>query len=424
MYLSYSKLLCCFVFTILLDHLFPPQITAADITLDELLSHARKQNPVLRLARMDVNVASEAIRQSDALLYPRIDAQAGYTVQLEAQAMKANNQIIETQQPNYLFGNLSINYTLYDFGRRDARRTISRTGMDAAKLDILQLEQDVSLQVIENYYAILEAQKINSALTEELQTVNEHLRIATALYDAGSATRNDLLQAEVRLANNRQQLLTWRNKLDTLYLRLNFLTGLPSSDRPVLRETSLSVPRLQMSVQQRPGLLALRKGVEIKDQELLESRAAFYPEFFTRLSLDYLENDKLREQAIYSGGIGLKINLFDGFASTAVRSKAVVLQSRSREQLRLAEEQAQLEAATASNDLQVAFERITVTKTAIQQGEENLRINQNRYQERVGTASEMLDAQTLLTQAKTEHFRAQYDYQRAIARLLRATGNL
>lgn len=407
---------------------FPQRASAALVTLEECLTLARKQNPALRLSRMEVAVASETIRQTDAALFPRIDAQAGYTAQLEAQAMKANGMVIETQQPNYLFGSLSLQYILYDFGRREARRSISRTALDAARLEILQQEQDTSLQVVENYFSILELQKIIAAVVEELQTVEEHRRVALALYDAGSVTRNDLLQAEVRLANTRQLLLARRNQLENLYLRLNFLIGAPAADRPNLSEptppTQQQQPDTQQTIQKRPDLHALRKGVEIREQEIKETRTAFYPELFTRLSLDYIENDKLREQAIYGGSVGIKINLFDGFSSTATRSKAITLQARAKEQLRLAEEQARLELATASNDLNVAFERIAVTQESIRQGEENLRINQSRYQERVGTATDVLDAQTLLTQARTEHYRAQYDYQRSAARLRRATGEL
>lgn len=418
---------CVFLYLLMLT--FPLQVEAAELSLEHCLARAREQNPTLRLARMDVGIATETIRQSDAALFPRLDLQAGYTAQLEAQAMKAGNMVIETQQPNYLFGSLNLNYTLYDFGRRDARRFISRTGLDLVKLGVQQQEQDTALQVIENYYTILEVQKITTAVAEELQTVSEHLRVAQALYDSGAVTRNDLLQAQVRQAATRQQLLTHRNQLENLYLHLNFLTGSPPSERPRLSEPKMPHPQQQASgriekLQQRPDLQALHKRIEIKKQEVSESRSAFYPELFTRLSLDYLQNDKLREQAIYGASIGIKVNLFDGLASTATRSKAIAQESRAREQVRLAEEQARLELSTASNDLTVAFERIGVTKAAILQGEENLRINRSRYQERVGTATEVFDAQTLLTKARTEHYRAQYDYHRAEARLRRSLGEL
>ena len=183
-------------------------------------------------------------------------------------------------------------------------------------------------------------------------------------------------------------------------------------------------PDTSKALQKRPDLQALRKSMVITEQDVRESKAAFYPELFARLSLDYLENSKLREQALYAGTIGLKVNLFDGFSSTAGKRKAMAAQIQAQERLRLAEEQTKLEIATARNDLAVAYQRIGVTKEAIRQGEENLRINRDRYQERVGTATEVLDAQTLLTQSRTEHYRAIYDYQLAVARLRRATGEL
>lgn len=65
-----------------------------------------------------------------------------------------------------------------------------------------------------------------------------------------------------------------------------------------------------------------------------------------------------------------------------------------------------------------------MAETAIRQGEENLRLNQARYREQVGTATEVLDAQVLLTQTRTDYFQAQFDYQVAVARIQRAVGAL
>lgn len=421
-----KKILLCSLIICLL----PSWLLADTLSLDECLSLARTQNPTLRVSRMDTDIAAETIRQSDAALFPRIDAQGGYATQLEAQAMKVGGQVMETQQPNYLYGNLNLQYTLYDFGRRDAKRAISRSSADTVRLGIQQQELDINLQLVETYLGILEAQKYVGAAIEELKTVEEHRRVALALYEAGSVTRNDLLQADVRLSNARQLLIMHRNLVNNLYLRLNFLIGRPAANRPELDEPAIS-PLQQQTVfdspavlLQRPDLNSLRSNVLMSEQQLRESRTAFYPELFTSLSLDYLQNDKLREQTLYTAGVGVRINLFDGFASTSNRSKAVAVHAKAKEQLRLAEQQAQLELTTYQNDLQVAFERIAVTKEAIKQGEENLRINQSRYQERVGTATEVLDAQTLLTQARTEQFLAIYDYQLAAARLRKASGKL
>ena len=75
-------------------------------------------------------------------------------------------------------------------------------------------EQEVALQVIEAYFGVLEGEKLVLTADQELHSVEEHRRVAQALYENGAVTRNDLLQAEVRLASARQKLLAARNRTD------------------------------------------------------------------------------------------------------------------------------------------------------------------------------------------------------------------
>lgn len=403
---------------------------SAPLSLEDCLKQAEARNPLLQTVRWDQAVANHQVRLSDSSLYPRIDLQGGYTAQLEPQAMKINGMSMETQQSSYGFANLAATQTIYDFGRRDARRNQAQSARKAVESSIRSKEQEVSLQVIEAYFAVLEAEKLVTTAQQELQTVTEHRRVAQALYDNGVVTRNDLLQADLRAASTRQKLLAIQNQVTNLRLQLNFLIGGEPGQLPELMEPPEAIQTNAKSVDpakaiaRRPDLQALTKQLEISYHELREAKTLFYPELFARASMDYLQNDKVREQAIYAGTIGLKINLFDGFGSTASREKAASARSRTQQQLQMAEQQARLELATAQNDVNVARERIAVTTEAIKQGEENLRINQSRYQERVGTATEVLDAQTLLSQARTEHYRAYYDYQISSARLRKAVGEL
>ena len=59
---------------------------------------------------------------------------------------------------------------------------------------------------------------------------------------------------------------------------------------------------------------------------------------------------------------------------------------------------------------------------ATEQAEENFRINTERYREQVGTSTDVIDAQTLLTKARSDHDNALGDYSISRARLERAMG--
>ncbi|QEM68486.1 TolC family protein [Geobacter sp. FeAm09] len=403
---------------------------AAQLTLQECLERARQHNPTLKAAAWAPRIAEQDIRQSTAANYPRVDAQAGYTMQQAAQGAKIAGTKAETQQADYATAGLSATYTIYDFGRRNARQRMTAVLADSSTQSFEARRTDVALQVIETYFSILETGKLISAAEDEVTQVEEHRRVSQALFEEGVVTRNDVLQAEVRLAATKQKLLTMKNNRENNWLQLNFLTGSQPGFRAELDE-GITLPNGATAsvnesdaLSRRHDIQALRLGVEAGDLEVRESKTAFYPELYTQAALNYVQNDKALEQAIMAATIGIKVNLFDGFASTAAIERAVRNRSRSQDALRQAETQVRLEIDTSRNDVNVARERIGVAQTAIRQSEENLRINRERYRERVGTATEVLDAQTLVTQAKTDYYSALYDYQVSQARLKRAAGEL
>ena len=400
---------------------------AAALTLQECLQKAKENNPVLKSNAWDTRIARENVRQVSAAYLPRIDAQAGYTMQLEPQAVIISGRIAETQEADFASAGLSAAYTIYDFGRREARMRQAGATVDASTQIFETRSSEVSLQVIEAYFGILEVGKLIQAADDEVVQIVEHRRVAQVLFEEGVVTRNDLLQADVRLASARQKLLTVRNRRENLWLQLNFLTGTMAAFRGNLDEsTSVAIISQtgNIDLSRRHDILALRQNIQINEYEIQESRSNFLPEIYTRLALDYMQNDKVREQTIMSATLGIRVNLFDGFASSASREKAYRNLSKAQDTLHLAEQQARLEMDTAANDEAVAKERISVAEVAIRQSEENLRINKERYRERVGTATEVLDAQTLVTQAKTDYYRAYYDHQTAAARLNKSLGQL
>ncbi len=86
------------------------------------------------------------------------------------------------------------------------------------------------------------------------------------------------------------------------------------------------------------------------------------------------------------------------------------------------EDSISLEVKDAYLRLREARDKIGVAEVAVEQAEENFRINAERFKEQVATTTEVLDAQTLLTQAKSNYFNALSDYNIAWARLDRAMG--
>mgnify|MGYP002399426374 CR=1 FL=1 len=403
---------------------------AATLTLRDCLERGKRNNPSIAVARSERTIATTGVKLTKSAFYPKLDMQGGYTMQLEPQAVMINGRSAETQQADFAYANAALVYTVYDFGRREARHMSARSSVEAEENSVVAKEQETSMQIITAYYGILEARKLVKAAEEEALQVTEHGKIATILFEQGVVTRNDVLQAEVRLASSKQKLLAMQNRLENLRLHLNFLMGADPAAREEIEDGPEPPPSITISpdskkaLESRPEIRSLKKRIESSGYDLEESDNAWYPEIFGRLALDYVQNDKVREQTIMSATVGLKMNIFDGYATTSTRQRAFNMKTRAEDALRLAEAQIRLELESAVNDSRVAHERIAVSETAIRQSEENLRINKDRYQARVGTATDVLDAQTLLTQTKTEYYSSIYDFQVASARIKRAMGEL
>lgn len=403
---------------------------SATLTLAEALKKAEAANHSLRVSAYDERLATENVRLNRSGYLPKVDFQGGYTAQLEPQSITLpTGGSFATQQADFGFFSLGIYQTLYDFGRTDARYSRAQASREATRFGYEGQKQDTFLQVVSAYFRILQGQKLLQAADDEVKQMTDHLRVAQNLFDQGVVTRNDLLQAEVRLASSRQRRLDVANKVDNAWLGLNYLTDdTPGYRGELVEGTKVDLAGLDVPAEEildgRAEVKAQKKLLEGSEQEVAESKGGYYPELFARAGLDYVQNDKVKEQTIMAATIGLKVNLFDGFATTSRYRQAVENRSRTDERLRQLEADIALEYRSAVNDARVAAERIGVTETSIRQGEENLRINRDRYLEQVGTATDVIDAQTLLTQIRTEHYQAMFDYEVALARVKRARGEL
>ena len=74
-----------------------------------------------------------------------------------------------------------------------------------------------------------------------------------------------------------------------------------------------------------------------------------------------------------------------------------------------------------------AIERLSVLKKTLEQAEEDMRVSEGRYKEGrykegIGNILEIIDARTILTQARTNSVIALYDIANARAKLERAAG--
>ncbi len=421
-----KRLLTSSIFLLFLSHWLPAE--AITLSLNDCLARAASGNRSLQARGFDGAISDQNITLAASGYFPRVDLQGGYTAQLAPQMIRFNNNTLPTQDADYGFFSLTFDQILYDFGRRDARFKQAALLREATADLYKGEEKELFLQVVTGYYGILRNRKLLLAGDDEVKRLEEHRRVAQNLLEQGVVTRNDLLQAEVRLAGSRQRRLSAANEVEKAWLLLNFLTGDHPAFRAELEEIQPDVgdplPLNEDAVTARPEYRAEVKSVEAGKSDVVENGKAFYPELFLKGGAEYLENSTVKEQTLFAATVGIRFNIFEGNATTARLRQAVARRSRDEARLNDLTARFELELAVAGRDAAVAKERREVTELAIRQAEENVRINQDRYLEKVGTATDVIDAQTLLTQTRVDYYTALYDFQVAQARVKKARGEL
>lgn len=408
---------------------------AKALTLKEALRLAWKANPSLQVSRLEELIADQDVVRARSGFLPQVRSELNHTFYDEPTRIK----VITPGAPaglsfpltdkNYWTSRVVVDQTVFDFWATPSRYQAAVLGKGATRLDTAQVRDNLFLLVSQGYFRVLRAEKMVTVAAQEVAQLQDHRKNAQNFFEFGVATYNDVLQAQVALADAEQRLIIADNDVTNLKSALNKLMGQPvAGPLSLAEEKDLALPALALeqasdaALKQRSDLKAAEDRIRQGEKGVTLAQSGYYPRFFAQGGHFFQENEFWVKNTQWFAILGLQWNMFSG-----LDTRAQVRQAKERvEQLRLKRldlaDQVRLDVQTAYLGVKETAERIRVTEKAVAQGEENLRLNRERYKEQVGTATDVIDAQTLLTKARVNFFNARYDHQMAKAQMLWAVG--
>jgi outer membrane protein TolC len=402
---------------------------APKLSLPEGLRIAAEENRVLKIAEFSRGMAEQDINTALSRYFPSVNATAGYTMLSTQPGMNTIFMPIRTSEKAYPAYGVSFHQTIFDFFARESMYRASKESLELTARDIFRTKNLVALEFVNAFFTLLEADKLLAVGQKEVKAIESHAEMAKNHYEAGAITKNDLLQAEVKLSDARQRLLTLKNSRAYHASVINRILTRPLNRKLLLAEPAGETPPLpplkavwESAINNRPEVRMADYEISINELKEDAKKAEFLPSFFAEGGYSYSRNRYMINDDNWSVVFGLKFNLFSGGATWAELSKLKIRTEQLREQRRRIADELKLEAERYYLDQKSAEENIAVTREAVRQATENLRINTVRYEEGAGTATDVLDAIALLTLAEKNHYRAAYDLKRAHAGLLYATG--
>jgi outer membrane protein len=420
------------------------------LTLEESIKIATERSLTLHSAA--VGVVGSEFRRKEAVtnFLPLWTGQYGWTRSSQPQVLGTQSVLSVTPGPGgtvsvssgitpdkdiYNF-NTTVSQPLYTGGLNLANYRTAKLGVDLSKETLETAKRDLVLQVRVGYLTIVRAEKFLLVAQQQVKQFEAQLEVTKAFFEVGIVPKNDVLLAEVNLANAKQSLVKAENDLATAKASFNILLrreiNTPFEVVDILEYKAFPLTyqdSIGESMRQRPEIRTAQLNIDQAKEGVKIARSGFFPTIsllggYNRSSDDFdlSGGDNFRDNWAIQALATFTLWNWGNTAFKVGETKVKVTQAEDAKGQLI--DSITLEVRNDYLNMQVAEKNIRVAEKAVEQAEENLRMNEERYKYQVATQTDVIIAVTLLGQAQTNYYGALSDFNVAKAQLERSMGRM
>lgn len=414
------------------------------ITLQQAIAIAERNNPDLAAARLELDRNRAALQEQRAALWPQLRVGAELTFR-EGQQQRTIERInpftgdVEfsdegDELDSVLGGSVRVDYNLFTSGRRSAQIDTAERQLQFQELQVEVLTEQLRLDVATDYYNLQRTDEQLRIRQDALAQAEQNLQDAQALERAGVGTRFDVLQAQVDVANRQQELTRALSEQQVARRQLARRLDLAHTMNLSAADPIVAAEAWPLGLEE-SIVLAFRNRAELEqrlvERELGEAqRRAAISQYGPQVSLfgqystqNVLNNDDNDFVDDYRFGVQLDWALFDGGAARAQARQQEINVGIAEENFASARDTVRFQVEQAFLNFQANQTNIATAELNVERAAESLRLARLRFQAGVGTQSDVLRAQTELTQAEFNRVEAILGYNESLANLRRAVSN-
>ena len=426
-----------------------PAASQVVLTLPVALRRAGRTSLQADLARLDQAGAQEESAQVKSLFLPEVLFQGGHLNLDHEPALRIGPLAVGPIQAGPLtigpldLGTLtapmadtaswryklSVQYLVYDFGKRERALAASRSKEGATGLkgsaDVRKAQAEVAVR----YVALLDVKSRKAVVAQRRKALEDHHRIALDLFNQGIVARNDLLRTEVVLRDLGDSLRALENAEAKAREALNVAMGLAPETPQAFPQELPPPPSLPWNeaacrvkaAEANEGVKALKAKVRALEEQLTLRKRDGTPNLVAEAAHSYAQNSYMvhpHENSLY---VGLSWKIFDGARASKVRQSSLEA-DRGRREVLEGERQAASAAAASHREFLAALREADTAGENVKAAEENLRIVEDQYKEGLARTTDVLDAESVLAESRFSLTEKRYRAYTRQAALLAALG--
>jgi len=327
----------------------------------------------------------------------------------------------------------------------------ARAAMKGANLTQRATRADVRLETRRRFYTVVRAMHLARVSAQALRLSRDDERRVRALFQVGSVSRSDLLQAQVRTAQSQLDSLVSDDAVITQRISLAQWLGIPEQGLPEV-DSTLSASHEDIDAQavldearrNRPDLRAAEANLKAAELDLRSAHwsrlpavsvsGAYTPKSVSS-SKQTVPNDSVfatvplvqngaasETRRSWSGQVSLDFNIFDGFATDARVASARAGLIRARDSRDALVRNLEGEVRETLLSYQEAIEREALAGRAVAAAAENLNLVQQKYNVGSATILDLINAELQLQRSQSDLVSALADIRVAEAAVERVRG--
>ena len=432
----------------------------------QAVDYARKNNVQVKNALLDVQIQQQTNKEVTASALPQLNASAGlnYYPNVAVQTLPnfispavygvlinegvKNGSGADIKMPNDIgyiqaqFGTkfmnsagVSLQQLLFDgqvFIGLQARNATMQWARKGAEVT----EEAIRANVYKVYYQLAASKSQISILDANIARVQKLLDDTKKLFENGFAEKLDISKLEVQLSNLQTERWKALNSINNGYVGLKMLIGMPIQDTLILTDNITYdeirngvLDASQYNYSDRKEYQYAELGKTLGEFNVRRYELSKLPTVSLSSNYNYIRmanNFGFGGRWNPSSLIGLNINvpIFSGFARDARIDKAKLQLQQTNNQLEALKLTIDQQVQQASNTYQNALATLDAQKRNMELAETVYNQTRLKFQNGIGSSTEISTAQSDLAVAQNNYILAMYDAINAKIDYLKATGKL